>query len=121
MAAGSHPHLSGDLEVVVRQAVRGHEPAIGGATVESRAPFPEEEAAHCGMDPIGADEDVDRRCLAVLERHFDVVAIIGKRDELMCKMQTLLWYGARQRREQVRPMDLVVGKAECLDHRIPER
>jgi hypothetical protein len=32
------------------------------------------------MDPVSADEDVDRRRRAVLERHFDAIAAIGKRN-----------------------------------------
>ena len=80
MMGRPHPDLRGDLEVELRQTLLEHQAAICGTTGESRALRSDNKATHRGMDPIGANKDVDRRGRAVLEHHVDVIVAIGERN-----------------------------------------
>ena len=73
------------------------------------------------MNFIGTNEDVDRSCRAVLEHHVDAIAAIGEPNQPMREMHSVLRQSASEHREQIGPMNLVVRKAERLNHRIPKR
>ena len=121
VATRSHPDLRRDLESEPGQAVSGHQASIRGATRESRAVFAEHQVAHGGMDPIGADDDVEACRRAVVKRHVHAIAAIGERNQPMREMHAILRQRVRKHREQIRPMHLVVGEAERLDDRVAQR
>jgi hypothetical protein len=65
--------LDGEREL--GEPLGGHEPAVGDAAREVRSLRPEQLLPDGGVDAVGADEDGDLGCLAVLELERHVVAL----------------------------------------------
>ena len=94
------------------QALDRNQAAIGDASGEARALRPEQRGTHRGMDAVCADQDVGLRLGAVGEAQLDTVAVIGEAGEAMPEVDAVLRQRARQRKEQVGAMEMVVGRAE---------
>jgi hypothetical protein len=103
--AGPDPGLAAELEVEIEEALDRHQPAIGDAAGKSWRLFAEQVGAHCRMDAVGADQDVGRDALAVVEPGLDMVALTGKADEAIAEMDALGRQPRGNHRQQIGAMD----------------
>jgi hypothetical protein len=92
-----HPHLGGDLQSQVRQAFRGHQPAVGDAAGEPRMLRPEQEPPHGRLDPVRADQHVGLDARAVGEPCLDPVPAVGQAGEPVPEVHPLGGQRARKR------------------------
>ena len=116
VAAGSHPHLCGDLELQVAQPLGRHQPAVGDAAGEARLLGPEQESADRRVDAVGADQRVELGAGAVGETGLDAIAAVDEAVEAVSGVDPLGGERVPQRGKQVGAMHLVVREAErCLE------
>jgi hypothetical protein len=64
------------------------------------------------VDAVGAHQQAGLHAVAVREPRLDVVAVIGQPDQAVAQMDALGRERARQRRQQVGAVDLVMREAE---------
>ena len=93
---GTHPYLRGHVEPEVAQSLGRHEPAVGDAAREARALGAEQDAAHDGVDAVGADQDVEFATDTALELRLDAIPMIGQAREPMADVKSLV----RDRRDE---------------------
>ena len=103
--AGADPRLRADLEVEPGETLGRDQSAIRDTAGEARRFFAEQHGAHRRVDAVGADQDVGRDALAVLERGRDAVALAVQPDQAVTEVNAFGHETRCDDREQVEGTD----------------
>ena len=85
--ARSPPCGDRELDPEMRDAIRGNQTAIGHVSRKSRRLRSHDGFAHGRVDAVGANDHVGISGRAVMELHFDAVAMLGQSDASMVEME----------------------------------
>src|SRR2546425_4342582 len=120
--AGADPRLRAELQVELGETLGRDQSAIRDAAGEARRFLAEQPGAPRRVDAVGADQDVGRDALAVLEPGRDAVALVVQPDQAVTEVNAFGHETRGDDREQVGAMNGQMGRAvELLAARIERR
>ncbi len=106
------PPLGAIVDGTASDAAGREDRPLGDASGVARRFGPEQELADDGPEPVGADDDICRRCPAVGEGQMHVVRVLLETDEGMAEVEAARCQRRFQHLVQVCAVDIEEGRAE---------